>query len=363
MPGPQEREIGSCRGVPAGPLGRPSPLAGGGVRSSSVNKGKAAELKDQAAAIAEASAFQGQRFLRSAAPGRIEGPGGRTLEVLAADASSGHASGFNDVVIDELRLLAERDRPLVNGLRSSTRARDGRVLHLTIWGSGPFVPELVELEGDPAVAVHLYQAAEGCELTDPEEWAAANPRLGRSSRWRRCATAPGSPRATRRTRPTSGRTPEPARHPLHGDDRDGGRLAAVPAPGGRPPGPSRAGGDRAGRWRLQLDHRGRLHLARPVRGLRRVLGDPALIERGQLDGVGRRYQVLADAGELRVYGAGAPRWSSSCATWRTTYRESGWSSAGPIASGRRRCRTRSRTLTYAGRASGGHRRERDRGRK
>ena len=81
----------TCWSAGLGPL-----LAFDGWRGAvaSVNKGKTAELKDQAAAIAQTSGLQGCGFLRTPAPGRIAGPSGRLLEVLSADARAGHASGL-----------------------------------------------------------------------------------------------------------------------------------------------------------------------------------------------------------------------------------------------------------------------------
>ena len=142
----------------------------------SVSKEKAGELKRQCEEIAVASGLRGLRFLRSPAPGRIEGPMG-TVDVLAADRSSGHASGFDDAIIDELGILKERDRDLVNGMRAATSARDGRFVALSIYGDGPFVPEIIERRDDPAVAVHFYRAREGAALDDPKEWDRANPGL------------------------------------------------------------------------------------------------------------------------------------------------------------------------------------------
>ena len=163
------------------------PLAAPGWRGAvcSVNRPKAAELKVQMQEIAEASGLAGLRWWRSPAPGWVESAYGR-LDVLSADRNSGAASSFDDVVLDETGLLTERDRALVNGLRSSTSARDGRVLHLTIRGSSPFVGELLALRHDPAVSVHLHEAPAGCQLDDEDAWHQANPglRLGiKSSRY------------------------------------------------------------------------------------------------------------------------------------------------------------------------------------
>ena len=146
----------------------------GGVVS--LNREKAGELKRQMQEIAEASRLEGLRFLRSPAPGRVESASG-TLDILSADKSAGHASGFDEAIVDELGLLQERDRELVNGMRTSTSARDGRFIALSIHGDAPFTAEMIERRNDPGCAVHLYQAPEDCELDDPAAWDASNPGL------------------------------------------------------------------------------------------------------------------------------------------------------------------------------------------
>ena len=80
------------------------------------------------------------------------------MDILSADKSSGHAAGFDDAIVDELGLFAERDRALVSGMRSSTSAKDGRFIALSILGDAPFTRELVDRADDPAVALHLYRA-------------------------------------------------------------------------------------------------------------------------------------------------------------------------------------------------------------
>ncbi|MCY4469457.1 MAG: terminase large subunit [Thiotrichales bacterium] len=154
------------------------PIAFPGYRAgvASVNKEKAGELKRQMQEIAEASNLQGLRFLRSPAPGRVESATG-TVDILSADKSAGHASGFDESIVDELGLLSERDRGLVNGLRTATSARDGRFIALSIMGDAPFTAEMVERRDDPGTVVHLYQAPDDCALDDPAAWHAANPGL------------------------------------------------------------------------------------------------------------------------------------------------------------------------------------------
>ena len=153
-----------------GPLRRAGWRAGVG----SISKEKAGELKTQMEQIAEASGLAGLKFYRSPAPGRVVGPSG-SVDILSADRASGHASGFDLAIVDEIGLLAERDRAFVAGLRSSISARDGRFLSLSIHGDGPFVPEILKRQGDPSLAIHHYAAPDGCALDDEDGWAAANP--------------------------------------------------------------------------------------------------------------------------------------------------------------------------------------------
>ncbi len=125
-------------------------------------------------AIASASALDGLVFRRSPAPGRVESPTG-SVDILSTDKSAGHASGLDDAIIDESGLFQERDRALVNGMRSSTSAEDGRFIALSIQGDAPFTKELIDRADDPAVALHLYRGPDGCPLDDPAAWSAANP--------------------------------------------------------------------------------------------------------------------------------------------------------------------------------------------
>ena len=147
----------------------------GGV--CSVSKEKANELKMQMQAIAEASRLGGLTFMRSPAPGHVLSDWGGRVDILAADRSAGHASGHDDAIVDEIGLLAERDRELVNGMRSSISARDGRFIALSVQGDAPFSAEMLDRAGQPGIAVHHYTAPEGCELDDESAWRAANPGL------------------------------------------------------------------------------------------------------------------------------------------------------------------------------------------
>ena len=155
-------------------LGGPLRFQGyrGGV--CSVNREKAGELWLQCEAIIEASDLKGIQARKS--PRHLLSDTGR-VDFLSADASAGHASGFDDAVFDELGLLKERDRELVNGLRSSVSARNGRFIGLSIQGDAPFTEEMLARRGAAGLAVHHYAAPEDCSLDDEDAWRAANPGL------------------------------------------------------------------------------------------------------------------------------------------------------------------------------------------
>lgn len=152
------------------------PLRSKGWRGAvaSLNKHKASLLMKQAEQIEGASGLVGLEFKRSPYPGRIVGPDGE-LVILSADRGAGHAESFDLVIVDETGLFSERDRDLLAGLRSSTSAKDGRVIHLSIRGDGPFVPELI---ADPACYAVVHAAPDGARLDDEVAWHAANPGLG-----------------------------------------------------------------------------------------------------------------------------------------------------------------------------------------
>ena len=153
----------------AGPLRTP----GWRGAVASITKEKAAELRNQVAAIAEASGLD-ITVRRSPYPGAIISPTG-TLETLSADRTAGHASSFDLVVIDETGLMPERARELLAGLRSSVSAKGGRVIHISVRGDSPLFAEVLD---NPATVAHVYAAPDGCALDDETAWEKANPGLG-----------------------------------------------------------------------------------------------------------------------------------------------------------------------------------------
>ena len=82
-------------------------------------------------AIAEASNLDGLTFRRSPSPGHVVSAWGGRVDILSADKSAGHASGYDDSLIDEIGLLAERDRDLVSGM-PICHIREGRQIYRAV---------------------------------------------------------------------------------------------------------------------------------------------------------------------------------------------------------------------------------------
>ena len=159
-----------CLGFLVGPLR----VSGWRGAIASLSKEKAAELRNQVAAIATASRLGEINIRRSPYPGAIESSTG-CLDTLSADRSSGHAAGYDLVVIDEVGLFPERSRSLLAGLRSSISAKGGRIIHISVQGDSPLFQEILD---NPETVSRVFTAPEGCDLDDEEAWAKANPTLG-----------------------------------------------------------------------------------------------------------------------------------------------------------------------------------------
>ena len=281
------------------------PLRVQGYRAGvvSVSREKAAELWAQCRDIAEASGLDGPghglQFRK--VPRSILAPSGR-VDVLSADRSAGHASGFDDAIVDELGLFPERSRELVNGMRSAVSARDGRFWALSIRGDGPFIPEILARDSERETAVHLYSAPRDCDLDDRKAWAAANPGLGtiKSERYmetasRRAILAPADQAAFRAYDLNA--PLDPARAMIC-DVSDWRALETDALP------------ERKGQCYVGIDLGGSLSMSAAVAywpesgrlELWAALPDvPALRERSISDGVRGLYEQAARRGELRTY--------------------------------------------------------------
>ena len=160
-------------GFLAGPLRRAGFRAG----VASISKEKAGELRGQIEAIATASGLKRIRFWRARSAPAITSEAGGSVDILSADKNSGAASSYDLSIIDEIGLLEERNRGLVNSMRSAVSAKAGKFMSLSVRGSGPFIPEILERKGAAGLAIHHYHAPPDCALDDEAAWAAANPGL------------------------------------------------------------------------------------------------------------------------------------------------------------------------------------------
>ena len=268
----------------------------------SLSKEKAGELKRQVEAIATASGVKGVKFLRTA-PGIVSRWG--MVDILASGADAGAASGFDCSIVDEIGLMKERDRALINGMRSAVSAKRGRFISLSVYGSGPFVPEIQERSkaGDPGLRLHLYQSDPGKPIDSEDNFHRSNPGLScgikslehmRSEARRVLVTVsdqasfrslelnlPGSPSRELLCTPQDWAALEVSTLP----PRSGGVFIGFDCGGARAMTALVAFFPSSGRFEAWA--------ALP--------GTPNLKERGQADGVGDLYEEMQRRGELAIY--------------------------------------------------------------
>ena len=143
---------------------------------ASCDKDKADELLRQIEEIKKASDIPDSK-LRIFADKAI-GLNGAEVSFLSGSGNSGQAAGADLSVIDEMGLLEERDRPLVQAMTTATAARDGRLLCISIRGGGPFMEEAKERAKTlPSVYYKEFSGRPGAPLDDEENWHRANPGL------------------------------------------------------------------------------------------------------------------------------------------------------------------------------------------
>ena len=149
----------------------------------SVTKEKAGELKRQMEEIATASGLDpGCGSSARRRPGRVDVGHGYARYPERRIGGAGHASGFDECVDRRAWLLSERNRDLVNGMRSATSARDGRFMALSIMGDAPI--HAGDLSNANTIRPWRFTCTSrtpDCELDDVAAWHAANPGLAAGS--------------------------------------------------------------------------------------------------------------------------------------------------------------------------------------
>lgn len=264
----------------------------------------AKELRTAIMATAEISGLLGHLQERvSPTPGRIIGPAGTRLDLLAADKATGHGIGADLAVIDEAGLMAENQRNLFNAMLSCVSGRDGRTVCISIQGDGPMFRELGERADDPAVVWHCYQPDARAALDDEEAWHAGNPGLRsgiKSLQYmrdmsRRALAAPSNA-ATFRAYDLN-LPQDPSREVIVMPDQWDRCVVAEPP-------------ERDGECVVGIDLGGSTSMTAaaavwPATGRMEVWAafpsEPSLRERGASDGVQNLYVTMAEAGELRTW--------------------------------------------------------------
>ena len=269
---------------------------------ASTSRETAGELRRQIQDIAEASGLKHIQFWKRNSPA-ITTEGG-SVDVLSADRNAAIARGADLVCCDEIGKLEEKDRELLNSLRASLAAKNGRFIALSIFGSGPHVPEFVARKDHPGVAVHLYQPPLDAKITDEAAWHLGNPSLRAGVKSLSHMRA-----ALKRVLSSVGDQSFFRAEEMNLPGESSKELICSPddwkkcivEPSELPP--------REGRAWLALDPGGSASMCACVCAWENGLlqfwssfpGTPSLEDRGRADGCGGLYVEARDRGELRTY--------------------------------------------------------------
>lgn len=156
---------------------------------ASLNGKLALEMRAAIEQTAKAAHLSGLTVHRSPTPGIAYGRKGSQLDFLAADKGSGHAIGGDLAIIDEGGLMEENQRWLWNSIDSATSGRNGKLLVLSIQGTGPMFAEMeqrAESGDEPGLYWRRWAAKPEAEIDDRQAWHDANPGLAvgiKSEEW------------------------------------------------------------------------------------------------------------------------------------------------------------------------------------
>ena len=231
------------------------------------------------------------------------GVDGAELHLLASDKATGQATGADIVIVDEAGLMPEGQRDVWDGVRGSISGRaGGRVVYISVRGSGPMFEELRDRRDMQGVVWHEYAADEDAALDDRAGWTAANPGLADGIKditylehRAREAMANRSAEAAFRTFELN-QPVDPAEEMVIGV-ADYKAMTAAPVP--KREGPMVMGVDLGGAASMSA-----VACYWPMTGWFEVTaalpGVPALRDRSRGDGVGDLYVRMAEEGALMV---------------------------------------------------------------
>jgi phage terminase large subunit-like protein len=105
-------------------------------------------------------------------------------KALAAEGTTAHGLSPVLAILDEVGQVKGPQDAFIDAITTAQGAHDNPLL-VAISTQAPTDADLfsiwlddAERSEDPAIVSHVYKAAEGCELDDRKQWAAANPALG-----------------------------------------------------------------------------------------------------------------------------------------------------------------------------------------
>lgn len=218
--------------------------------------------------------------------------------------ASGVGASADLIILDEIGAYPENSRSLVRNMETSTSARSGKTVAISVEGvQNSFMSEREDrAQRDPAFVYVAYRAPEGCALDDSRAWAAANPGLGtiKSLDYMRAesfkALTNPADQSSFRNLELNQRVSDVADTICTPDDW--GKIETDDLP--QRAGPMICGIDLGGARAFSAcvavwPETGRME------GLLAIGGLPSLMDRGRSDGVDNRYVRMHDEGLLHVF--------------------------------------------------------------
>ena len=159
--------------VPSSPLY----LEGADVLATSLTGAIASALRQHTVDLLHASGLdQGLLVRKSPPPGYIQSADRSvTVRFLNASKATGHGMAADVALVDELGLYLDNQRALVSSMFASTAGRAGKSFVISIQGHSSMMQELIARADEPEVSVRLHAAPEGCPIDDVDAIRAANP--------------------------------------------------------------------------------------------------------------------------------------------------------------------------------------------
>ena len=163
----------------------PEAVQNGQLVSGALSRDQAALVFNLAAKMVQMSP-ELSKLIRIVPSGKrlIGLPMNTEYKALAAEGRTAHGLSPFLAILDELGQVKGPQSDFIDAITTSQGAHEAPLL-LAISTQAPTDADLFSIwlddaarSDDPTIVSHVYTAPEGCDLTDPEGWRAANPALG-----------------------------------------------------------------------------------------------------------------------------------------------------------------------------------------